>query len=442
MKRFVIFLFIFFLVVFTGLFCDGGDSGQPLIQQLRTIPGLKVVKTLKPALHFNQILQLTITQPLDHQHPETGTFQQTIFLSHVDQNAPTIFVPDGYAAFRNRLFELTALLKCNQVYVGHRFYFGSSPDKMNWSLLTQQQAAADYHRVITSLKSLYTGKWLSGSISKGGLECLFHRRYYPNDVAGTIAYVAPAALAPHDPRIEDFILHKAGSPEARSAISDFQRSILKNRRHIIPAIKAVCEKSGKTYAVSYEQMLEYHVLEYPFSFWQYSSGDPASIPGPDSTPQELHKHLLEILGPYTWYTTDATTLRYPNVYESFTQIGYYRYLTTHLKDLLQATPPGPSDKDFAPPDVSLKFDPQPMKDLLQWLKTRGQRIICLYGARDPWTSCAVALNPRNDTILHIAPDQNHSLRLQKLPKPVRNKILQRINSWLDKPAVAQTTAKK
>jgi hypothetical protein len=429
MKRIAIFLLIFLLFVFSGLFCDGGESANPLINKLKTIPGLSIIKILKPNLHFKQIIQLSITQPLDHQNPNAGTFQQTIFLSHVDQTAPTLFVPDGYGAYKNRVFELTAILKCNQVYAGHRFYYGSSPEKINWPLLTQKQAAADYHRIITALKPIYTGKWLSGSISKGGLECLFHRRHFPTDVTATIAYVAPAALSPHDPRLEEFILNTAGTPEARRAITTFQRAVLKKRRHIFPIIKKMCEKSGKTFPITYNQMLEYHVLEYPFSYWQYSDGDTTKIPAPHSSPQELHNHLLTILGPYTWYTNAAIKRRYPNVYESYTQIGYYRTITAHLKDLLKSVPPNPSDKDFAPPNIPLHFDSQPMKDLLQWIKTKGTRIICLYGSRDPWTACAVTLDPKNDTILHIAPNQNHSLRLKKLPQPVQSRILQRINSW-------------
>ena len=94
MKRIAIFIFIFLLFACTGLFCDRGESEHSLLNTLKTIPGLSVVKVLKPNLHFNHIIQLAITQPLDHQNPKTGTFRQTIFLS------PQSWSPTGTAPTR------------------------------------------------------------------------------------------------------------------------------------------------------------------------------------------------------------------------------------------------------------------------------------------------------------------------------------------------------
>ncbi|WNG31553.1 hypothetical protein F0U62_16010 [Cystobacter fuscus] len=64
----------------------------------------------------------------------------------------------------------------------------SRPASNDLGLLTVQQAAGDYHRVIGAFKPLYSGHWLTTGGSKGGLAAVFHRAFYPDDVDATVAY--------------------------------------------------------------------------------------------------------------------------------------------------------------------------------------------------------------------------------------------------------------
>ena len=71
--------------------------------------------------------------------------------------------------------------------------------------------AADEHAIVTALKTIYTGPYLSTGASKGGMTAVFYRRFYPDDVVGTVPYVAPLSFAAPDERYAAF-LDSVGTP--------------------------------------------------------------------------------------------------------------------------------------------------------------------------------------------------------------------------------------
>ena len=49
----------------------------------------------------------------------------------------------------------------------------------DWEVLDIFQAAADHHRIVAALKSIYSGARINTGHSKGGMTAVFHRRFYP-----------------------------------------------------------------------------------------------------------------------------------------------------------------------------------------------------------------------------------------------------------------------
>src|SRR5687768_3188655 len=84
------------------------------------------------------------------------------------------------------LSEPTRLIDGNQISVEQRYFTPSRPSPTNWERqLTIWQAATDHHRIVRALKAIYAQQWVSTGASKGGMTSVYHRRFYPDDVAGT-----------------------------------------------------------------------------------------------------------------------------------------------------------------------------------------------------------------------------------------------------------------
>src|SRR5262249_31010601 len=109
-------------------------------------------------------------------------------------------------------------------------YFGESrPDPADWTKLTIRQMADDEHRIISALRTVYRGAFLTAGASKGGMTATYHRRYWPDDVDGTVPYVAPISFAAPDARYVSF-LDTLGPPTCRDAVRVAATEMLQNRR--------------------------------------------------------------------------------------------------------------------------------------------------------------------------------------------------------------------
>ena len=146
-------------------------SAQQIAEQLKIMPGVTGVEKLESD-HYVDKYVLFFEQPVDHQHPDAGKFTQRIIVSHVGADRPTVMVTEGYGAAYalNPRYqeELSKLLNANMIFVEHRYFLESTPEPCNWDYLTAENAAFDLHAVNQAFKSIYSGKWATTGISKGG----------------------------------------------------------------------------------------------------------------------------------------------------------------------------------------------------------------------------------------------------------------------------------
>ncbi len=141
---------------------------------------------------------ITIAQPTDHSNPSSGSFKQKLVLFHRDFNEPMVLQTSGYSIYSERMSRLAATFKANQLQIEHRFFNDSSPSPKDWSKLDIKQAADDFHEIVSVFKKLYVRNWVGTGASKGGMTSVFHRRFYPNDLNGTVADVAPLSFSVED----------------------------------------------------------------------------------------------------------------------------------------------------------------------------------------------------------------------------------------------------
>ncbi len=427
MKRISHLLLLLLLVIVSA-----NASNKELYQKLCTLKGVITVDSL-PSDYSSEKYVVTIRQPLDHKHPEKGSFTQRVVISHEGFDRPTVLVTEGYGGdyalnprYRD---ELAGLFQTNTVFVEHRYFSGSVPDSVDWQYLTAHNSASDLHIITTLFKQIYPQKWISTGISKGGQTALIYRAFFPNDVDITVPYVAPVSRSAEDGRHEPF-LNKVGDKKTRQAILSFQREVLKRRGEIIPLLEKFCLEKQLSFRISMNEVLDYCVLEYSFAFWQW--GTPAShIPANSATTEVLFKHLTEISGPDYFATGQPTQAFF---IQAARELGYYGYDIEPFKDLLFIR----TAKDYLqrimlPEGITIQFQPELYKKLTNFIETSDPRLIFVYGEYDPWTSVGITkLDGKKNMFVAIQPKGSHRARINTLPDSLRDKVIKTINLWLEK----------
>ena len=395
-------------------------------QQLEELfPDAKITK-MEAKDHFTKAYQLVLNEPLDHKNPEAGTFKHYVYLSHIDEELPVVLVTEGYNA-RPQTYEMSKILKGNQVQVEYRFYGKSRPDSIPWQYLTNDQAVEDYHQLVTKLKRLYTGKWVSTGISKGGETVLIYKSKYPWDVRVAVPYVAPLISGQEDPRTEAHI-KTIGSDACRTKIEKYQRLILENRDAVLTEISNYAALKDMSFTeVSMEEALEYAVLEFPFSFWQWG-GNCDDIPTETANAKELFDYVNSIVG-IGFYNDKTYKDLLPSYYQHMTELGYYGFDTTPVKDLIRVVHE-PTNLRFAPKNMDVTYSPEYINEVRDFAENKGKQILYIYGEYDTWGACAPNPKPHVDALKMVLKGASHKTRIKDFNKEDQQLIYDKLQKWM------------
>ena len=424
MKR----LLAFFLACsfLTGLVAQPAD----LETQLFNLPDL-VFKKIEAPKGFEAAYELRIRQPIDHKHPEKGSFQQRVFLSHKGFALPTVICTEGYERPQNRVYELTQLIGANQIDVEHRFFGESKPENLDYQYLNLEQATADLHHINQIFREIYQGRWVSTGISKGGQTTIYYRYFYPADVDVSVPYVAPLNLELEEKRIYQF-LDTVGTVECRAKIKAFQTRMLKNRQEVLSRLQWFAKGAKNEFDyLGLEPAFEYAVLEYQFSFWQMGN-DCAAIPDDKVSLDSAVTHLLSVSG--IDFFSDATIKQYgSHYYQAGSEMGYYGYRTEDFKGLLKALPmqPHPSAV-FMPGKQVPSFDGELPKKAAAWIDNWGNNFIYINGDSDTWSATAVRPSGKTNSVWFFMPKTGHGqARIKNMVKDDRKKLIATLEKWLE-----------
>lgn len=419
----------FHLLLLTMLLCaTQGIQAQGIKKFLKNTKQIQAEEiAVNNDLHKKAYL-LQFTQPVDHNQPNGKTFTQRIWLLHYSNTAPTVIVTEGYGATRNYTTELATLLQANQIIVEHRYFEKSTPSPKNWNYLTVEQAANDHHAIIQAFKKIYTGKWVSTGISKGGSTTLFHRAYFPNDVDVSVPYVAPLNFKREDQRLFDFF-HQVENKKARARIRNFQSTVLKKRDILLPMLKKYAEKNKYTFSMGLEKAYELAVLEYPFALWQWGTSID-KIPSESATDQEIFTHFMR--GSDISYVSDQSTQSLKSFfYQAYTELGYYAYVPGDLKSHFKAWKQDTiSSAVLLEKSDTLTFRPQTMHHVIKQLRAHNPKIISITGENDPWGATAIEGADLSNTIKIIKPEGSHRARIRNLPTYQKDKVYAMLEQWL------------
>ena len=375
-------------------------NGSPFGRQLRSIDIVDRVDTLVPEenpANYKELYHVTFNQPVDHNNPSAGTFNQKVYVCYVGSDRPTVLYTCGYVLFdffKNTPFvDIAYNMNANLVIVEHRYFGDSKPAGDNqWNHLTISQAAADHHAIIQALKPLLPREWVSTGTSKDGMTSLFLRYFYPDDITVTTAFCSPFITTLTDVSVGRYMQEESGTSEERRKMRALMGHLLQDgeqglyarflelaEEHHIPA-----PDGGLTYTYYVDGCLSYF-----FNYFSYET--PAT------------RQMADI----NWPADKLITTVFKRFFDNEDRSVFYPYYIQSAKELGQ-----PID-DFAPYANQLEGtafdineilkDPCGLKPEDRWLyptydstllmdirnrfiPTTTCPLLFVYAKDDPWTS--------------------------------------------------------
>ncbi len=430
LKRLSLLLAAFFLL-------RVASATEPVGEIERRIAALEGVCETKalPAGPYEAKFEVMLTQPVDPRRPERGTFRQRVVVMHVGWDRPTVLVTQGYdanLALREKYRdELSAYFDANILFVEHRYFDRSTPEPCDWRYLTAENSAHDLHRIRTLFGELYGGKWIATGVSKGGTTTMLYAAYYPDDVDIYVPYVGPLCTAREDPRFGPF-LARVATPAEREAVRGFQTELFRRKERLMPEFRARCAAKGLEFRLPVEEIYDYCVLEYAFSFWQWGL-EPDRIPSSGAADRELFDHFVSVSGPEYFAAEGPLT---PFFVQAARELGYYPYDLEPFRGY--ASIESTDDylrRIFLPEELRrTRFSKGLCRKITRYLKRNDPRMMLVYGGDDPWTApgAAWAATPgKRNLCLYVEPGGSHLTRIATLPDSMRREALATLRGWLD-----------
>lgn len=420
------------------LLCTIGSlQAQTFKERLQGLDGVTEITAL-PAGEFLEKYEVMLTQPLDKDDPKAGVFQQRVVLMHAGEDRPTMLITQGYGAGfalrPNYREEVSRLFNTNIVVVEHRYFDRSMPENPDWDYLTAENSAHDLHHIKELFSTLYAGKWIASGISKGGTTTMLYATFYPEDVDIYIPYVGPLCTAREDSRFSPFFT-TITAPESKSRIAAYQRALLERRAVLMPRFEAYCQEQKLTFRLPLEEIYDYCVLEYAFSFWQWGM-DPATVPSAEAEDQELIDHLIHYVGP-SYFAIESDNASF--FIQAAKELGYYPYDIRPFKGLLSIrTAKDYLRRIFLPEELRrVKFDRTLSRKMTRYLKHNDTRMILVYGEYDPWTAPGVtwvAELEKENMHLFIDDEGSHRARILTLSEEQQQQAIALLEEWLGEKA--------
>ncbi|MDG5804690.1 S28 family serine protease [Streptomyces ossamyceticus] len=442
------------LVVLIGTLSTAGaaTAAQPdttdIKDRLLAIPGVSLIEE-KPYPGY-RFFVLNFTQPVDHRHPAKGTFQQRITVLHKDTSRPTVFYTGGYnVSTTPSRREPTQIVDGNQVSMEYRFFTPSRPAPADWTKLDIWQAASDQHRIFKAFKKIYGKKWVSTGGSKGGMTATYYERFYPKDMDGVVAYVAPNDVVNKEDSAYDRFFAKVGTKECRDRLNAVQREALVRREPLEKKYAEFAAAENLTFHTigSLDKAYEAVVLDYVWGFWQYSllaDCDSDTIPkdAKAATDDEIWNTIDAISG-FSAYADQGLETYTPYYYQAGTQLGAPTIKFPHIEKKYIRYGYQPP-RNFVPRDIKMKFQPHAMRDVDTWVRDNARHMLFVYGENDPWGAEPFHLGKKaRDSYVFTAPGANHGARVAGLVEAEKDLATARILKWAGvAPAAVQQDASK
>jgi hypothetical protein len=408
-------------------------QGDDIAERLEAIPGMTLIEE-RDAPEPYRFFVLSYSQPADHRDPFGGSFEQRFTLLHRSTDRPMVLHTSGYnVRISPTRSEPTRLVDGNQISVEQRFFTPSRPEPADWSKLDIWQAATDHHRLVAALDELYPERWPSTGASKGGMTSVYHRRFYPRDVDGTVAYVAPNDVVNDEDSAYTEFFERTGPAACRAALTALEREALGPRREeLAQRFAGAAAANGWTWESTLgtvDRALEMLVLDTAWAFWQYLGESSCSrVPAATASTGEIYAFLDEVVS-FGFYTDEGLDPYIPYYFQAGTQLGYPVPSFARLEGLTRY--PGLyQPRAIVPRELPMTFEPQRMRDVDSWVRKNGSELLFVYGENDPWGAEAFELGRRTrDSYWYEADGANHGANIALLTPAERAEATTALQRW-------------
>lgn len=410
---------------------------NPLQQQLAALPNVESVEQIaggkfmeKYVLQFRQ-LRNPIGAPDD-----TATFLQRVIVGHINMDSLVVLHTHGYSAAEHdkRIQvrdELSEIFNTNNIFVEHRYFGTSCPQDTNWNEVTTANAAYDMHQIVTALRTVYKGKWISTGGSKDGITATLYSMYYPHDVDVAVPYVAPFCITPADPRGYQF-LAKVGTAAERARILNWQKEAFKRRETLQPMVEHYADSLNMRFTVPFEMVYDYCILDYDFGIWMRGiSVD--EIPQSYASDEQMYEHFLKYANPDMF---DRNNMPHQTYYvQSAKELGNYAYDLSLFEEYLSETTKSHDGylKDLYLPegDWDFSYSDEAYKKVFKFLETTDCHLLFIYGEVDAWTAFPYP-EVNNDNVKKvIVPKGCHYSKIEQLDEEKKAEVLDILRNWLN-----------
>ena len=406
------------------------------MRRLLSLEGVSQVQPLETT-KFQEKYVLKIAQQVDATDPAAGLFGQRIIVGLRGEDRPTVIVTEGYYAHYalrpDYEEELCRLLDANVVVCEYRYFAESVPEPCNWDYMTVDNSLADLHHVRQTLGTLFTGKWISTGISKGGQTTMFYRATYPEDMDVSVSYVAPLNKDVEDGRHEPFLAKEVATKGERKQILHAEQELMKRKERLVPLLEALAEEKDYHYNVSAADVYDFCVMELPFALWQWGKGTDG-MPTFDDPDSLWWTYFVENAGPEYFSCPSEFT---PFFVQAARELGYYGYSTKGLTKWQSIdTSEGYLNKLMLPAELQgITFDPTLYERTVTYLQENDPRHLFIYGELDPWSASGVLTwldcSDKENMRIYVEPGGCHKARIGTMPADVQEEILSLLKSWIE-----------
>lgn len=373
-----------------------------------------------------QKVDMLFNQPMDHINPSGKRFNQRVVLLHKSFSEPMLLQTSGYLIFSVRLAHIAKVFQTNQIQVEHRFFKNSIPNSPDWSFLNIEQSANDFHNITSAFKKIYKKPWVNTGASKGGMTSVYHRYFFPEDLAGTVADVAPLSFSTTDKRYIDFV-EKVGGAKfkyCREKLKAMQVKLLENREVLVAGMSGNFSHLG-----SADIAFEHSVIETPFVFWQYGKASSCDLVDVKADINIIFNYF-QTMTPMSGYENKGIKTFSPYYFQAATELGGPGNSIIHLEHLI--------DYDFSisqytPKGLELPYSDIAMRSIEHWALNTADEIIYVYGEFDPWTAgeFPLSITGKNTQKFYVS-EGNHGANFTKLLGNDKFLAVKTLSRWLGK----------
>lgn len=287
------------------------------------------------------------------------------------------------------------------------------------------------HRIVSELRKIYTGKWISTGGSKDGITATLYSMYYPHDVDIAVPYVAPFCITQTDSRGYEF-LRSVGKADKRARILNWQKEAFNRRNRLQPLLKQYADSLNMRFTVPFEMIYDYCILDYDFGIWMRGISID-EIPQSYASDEQMFEHFIKYANPDMF---DRNNMPHQTYYvQSAKELGNYAYDLSLFEEYLSEstlTHDGYLKELYLPEgDWDFSYSDNTYRNVFSFLDETDCHLLFIYGETDSWTAFPYPETRNPNIRKYILPDGCHYSKIREFDQTIQCEILSVIRSWLN-----------